>query len=86
MTIEFLADTDSVYCRRSNAPIVDTDSGKAVDSTEKVALKRHLGLPSGVCFIIGIIIGKDGKMFMNSIEMIFCIRFGNICFSQRCPT
>lgn len=59
-----LADTDSIYCRRSNAPIVDTDSGKTVQLPEKVVMKRHLGLVSGVCFIVGMIIGKDENVFV----------------------
>lgn len=81
-----LADTNSVYCRRSNAPIitpqrsivgsiVEPDLLKDVELTEKVAMKRHLGLFSGVCFIIGIIIGKDKYMFI-SIDLIFLIGSG----------
>lgn len=61
-------DTDSIYRRYMHAPntthqrfsvtsAVQPDSEGTVLSTDQVTLKRHLGLFSGVCFIIGIIIG-----------------------------
>ncbi len=60
-----LADTDSVHRRKSNSTIISQRRltlGSIVKSvvlpTDEVTLKRHLGLFSGVCFIVGIIIGK----------------------------
>jgi len=38
--------------------IVKLDSLKVALPTDAVTLKRHLGLFSGVCFIVGGIIGK----------------------------
>lgn len=64
-----LADTDSVHRRRvqtlaeghrriSLASVLHADPVKAVLPTDELTLKRHLGLFSGICFIVGIIIGK----------------------------
>ena len=48
---------------------------------KEVALKRHLGLTSGVCFIVGIIIGEIGKIIWQIQTSMF--RIGNICFTER---
>ena len=73
-----LAETDSVHRRHVSPPVptehrrislasvLQADPVKAVLPTDEVTLKRHLGLFSGICFIVGIIIGK-----MNSIEFLF---------------
>jgi hypothetical protein len=44
--------------RVSITSIVHPDALGAVLPTNKVTLKRHLGLFSGICFIVGIIIGN----------------------------
>ena len=44
--------------RLSIASMVHTDSLGAILPTDQVTLKRHLGLFSGICFIVGIIIGN----------------------------
>ncbi|CAF5121781.1 unnamed protein product, partial [Rotaria sp. Silwood1] len=44
--------------RTSIVSIVQPDPLKIVLPTDEVTLKRHLGLFSGICFIIGIIIGS----------------------------
>jgi hypothetical protein len=93
-----LADTDSVHRRQSNTPIithrrltagsiVKPDSINDVGPNEEVTLKRHLGLFSGICFIVGMIIGKNKCIFIL-IEYYSCFidRFGYICFTKRCST
>ncbi|CAF4558375.1 unnamed protein product [Rotaria sp. Silwood1] len=62
-------DIDSIHRRQSNSSIIQKrhltneifnkqDSLNNVLSTDDIALKRHLGLFSGVCFIVGMIIGS----------------------------
>ncbi|CAF1234253.1 unnamed protein product [Adineta steineri] len=65
-----MADTDSVYRRQSSSTIVShqysttnastnkSNTSDDVLQTDEVTLKRHLGLFSGVSFIVGIIIGS----------------------------
>jgi hypothetical protein len=50
--------SNAKHRRLSIASVVHGDSLGAVLPTDQVTLKRHLGLFSGVCFIIGTIIGK----------------------------
>jgi hypothetical protein len=73
--------------RLSVASIVQPDPLKAVLPTDEVTLKRHLGLFSGVCFIVGLIIGNVSSLlfFHRFISRLFVtIRFWYIYFSQRC--
>ena len=62
-------DSDSIYRRHVQTPVtphrrlsiasmVHADSLGAILPTDQVTLKRHLGLFSGICFIVGIIIGN----------------------------
>ncbi|CAF0734828.1 unnamed protein product [Adineta steineri] len=64
-----LADTDSLHHRHAHSPttehrrvsiasITHPDPLGPITPTDDVTLKRHLGLFSGVCFIIGTIIGS----------------------------
>jgi hypothetical protein len=64
-----LVDADSIHRRHVQFPntehrrvtiasIVQPDPLKAVLPTDEVTLKRHLGLFSGICFIVGSIIGN----------------------------
>ncbi|CAF1017870.1 unnamed protein product [Rotaria sordida] len=65
-----LTDIDSIHHHRpvqssltkhrriSISSIVHPDSLKIVLPTDEVTLKRHLGLFSGICFIVGVIIGS----------------------------
>jgi L-type amino acid transporter 9 len=57
--------------------IVKLDSLKVALPTDAVTLKRHLGLFSGVCFIVGGIIGnKNCIMIILSIINILLIGSG----------
>jgi hypothetical protein len=49
--------------RLSTGVISRQESLERVISKDEVTLKRHLGLFSGVCFIVGIIIGNKIKMY-----------------------
>ena len=51
--------------------------------TDEVTLKRHLGLFSGVCFIVGIIIGE--AMFTARMRSTSASRFGHIRLAQGSP-
>ena len=66
-------DTDSIHRRHVPTPIVghrhssvtslvQSDSLKIHASTDAVVLKRHLGLFSGICFIVGFIIGNMSNL------------------------
>ena len=77
-----LVETNSLHQRHANSPntphrrlsvasVVQPDSLGTVLPTDQVTLKRHLGLFSGVCFIIGTIIG----IFLNSVVGGFSIDF-----------
>jgi len=55
---------------------VNADSLKDVLPTEEVTLKRHLGLFSGVCFIVGVIIGKNKYIIFFNIINILLIGSG----------
>jgi len=56
--------------RLSVASIVQPDPLKAVLPTDEVTLKRHLGLFSGVCFIVGRIIGNVSNAAFSSILLV----------------
>jgi hypothetical protein len=58
--------------RLSAGSIVHPDPLKAVLPTDKVTLKRHLGLFSGVCFIIGTIIGESLHIVCLFLITIIC--------------
>ncbi len=59
--------------RLSVASIIHADPLGAVLPTDEVTLKRHLGLFSGVCFIVGIIIGNLSNFTFRSVHlMIVC--------------
>jgi hypothetical protein len=78
------ANTDSIHRRpvqssvtphrrRSIASILEPDPLKVVLPTDEVTLKRHLGLFSGICFIVGIIIGKLSSLAFSFVHlMILC--------------
>lgn len=56
--------------RMSITSVIQGDSLKVVLPTDEVTLKRHLGLFSGVCFIISIIVGKKHFFFFR-----FCYHY-----------
>lgn len=59
------------------------DSLKDVSINSEVALKRHMGLFSGVCYIICIIIGKHSSILVDLLRDIFLIRFRYIRITER---
>jgi hypothetical protein len=78
-----LAETDSIHHRHAQSPvtphrrlslasIVHPDPLKPVLPTDEVTLKRHLGLFSGVCYIIGITIGNVSCVVFHRFIMIIC--------------
>ncbi|CAF3601899.1 unnamed protein product [Rotaria sordida] len=70
LSLKLYPDIDSIHHHRpvqssltkhrriSISSIVHPDSLKIVLPTDEVTLKRHLGLFSGICFIVGVIIGS----------------------------
>jgi hypothetical protein len=50
--------------------VVDSDKNEAL-SNEKTTLKRHLGLFSGISFIVGMIIGNYDYFIWNNFYAIF---------------
>jgi hypothetical protein len=75
------AETDSIHHRHAQSPviphrrvsvasIVQPDPLKVVLPTDEITLKRHLGLFSGVCFIIGSIIGNLSILIFSSPHLI----------------
>lgn len=57
----------------------------------EVVLKRHLGLFSGTCFIVGIIIGlfsfyKPVRILYFEVTMNFLFRLWNFRFAEKCST
>jgi hypothetical protein len=78
-----LAETDSIHHRHVQSPvtphrrlsvaeIVYPDPLQPLLPTDEVTLKRHLGLFSGVCYIIGITIGNVSCVVFHRFIMIIC--------------
>jgi L-type amino acid transporter 9 len=64
----------------TSGSIVKLDSSKDVLPTDAVTLKRHLGLFSGVCFIVGGIIGKKNTCIMIVLSIMNILLIGSGIF------
>ncbi len=64
----------------SVASLVYPDPLGAVLPTDEITLKRHLGLFSGVCFIIGSIIGKLLTFYLLCLDHVFFFQSGTGIF------
>lgn len=65
------SDANLKHRRASIGSMVHAEPLTVVLPTDKVTLKRHLGLFSGICFIIGIVIGKSSDFALILMKLIY---------------
>lgn len=71
--------------RVNPSPVRSDKLTDTVSSADDVTLKRELGLPSGVCFTVGIIIGTLMLLFCYALVAVGIRRFGNLRVTEGRP-